>query len=133
MRMMPRREMGRHAAADASGWAPQVREGRLRLLCTWGAERARRFPDAPTLREVGVDIVATSPYGIAGPKGMDAEIVQVLHDAFKDALHDPAHVAVLERFDMQIAYLNGEDYASAVRRRYEEEGEMARRLGWPPS
>jgi tripartite-type tricarboxylate transporter receptor subunit TctC len=121
------------AAADASGWAPQVREGRLRLLCTWGAERARRFPDAPTLREVGVDIVATSPYGIAGPKGMDAEVVQVLHDAFKDALHDPAHVAVLERFDMQIAYLNGEDYASAVRRRYEEEGEMARRLGWPPS
>src|SRR5215210_7257212 len=121
------------AAADASGWAPQVQDGWLRLLCTWGAGRARRFPDAPTLREVGFDIVAISPYGIAGPKGMDAGVVQVLHDAFKDALNDPAHVAVLDRFDMQIAYLNSEDYATAVRRQYEEEREMVRRLGLRPS
>src|SRR3954464_13914496 len=87
------------ASADASGWAPQVQDGRLRLLCTWGAERARRFPDAPTLREVDFDIVAISPYGIAGPKGMDQGAVRVLHDAFRDALYDPAHVAVLDRFD----------------------------------
>ena len=125
--------VGSDAAADASGWAPQVQEGRLRLLCTWGAARARRFPDAPTLREVGFDIVATSPYGIAGPKGMAAGVVQVLHDAFKDALNDPAHVAVLDRFDMQIAYLDSEDYATAVRRQYEEEREMVRRLGLRPS
>jgi tripartite-type tricarboxylate transporter receptor subunit TctC len=122
-----------NAAVDASGWAPQVQEGRLRLLCTWGAARARRFPDAPTLREIGFDIVATSPYGIAGPKAMDAGVVRVLHDAFKDALYDPAHVAVLDRFDMQIAYLNSEDYATAVRRQYEEEREMVRRLGLRPS
>jgi tripartite-type tricarboxylate transporter receptor subunit TctC len=121
------------AAADASGWAPQVQDGRLRLLCTWGAERTRRFPDTPTLRDVGFDIVAISPYGIAGPKGISASIVQVLHDAFKDALYDPAHGAVLDRYDMQIAYLNSEDYASAVRQQYAEEGEMARRLGWRPS
>ena len=121
------------AAADASGWAPQVQEGRLRLLCTWGSERARRFPDTPTLREVGFDIVATSPYGVAGPKGMNASVVQVLHDAFKDALYDPAHAAVLDRFDMQIAYLNSEDYASAVRRQYEEERERIQRLGRQPS
>ena len=115
-----------NAAADASGWAPQVQEGRLRLLCTWGAARARRFPDAPTLREVGFDMVATSPYGIAGPKGMAAGVVQVLHNSFKDALNDPAHVAVLDRFDMQIAYLDSEDYATAIRRQYEEEREMVR-------
>jgi tripartite-type tricarboxylate transporter receptor subunit TctC len=121
------------AAADASGWAPQVREGRLRLLCTWGAERAKRFPDAPTLREVGFDIIATSPYGVAGPKGMDAHVVQVLHDAFKDALYDPAHVAVLDRFDMHIAYLGSEDYAAAVRRQYEAERDAVRRLGLRPS
>ena len=64
---------------------------------------------------------------------MDAGVVLMLHDAIKDALYDPAHVAVLDRFDMQVAYLNSEDYASAVRRQYEEEREMARRLGWRPS
>ena len=114
-----------NAAADASGWAPQVQEGRLRLSCTWGAARARRFRMRDA-REVGFDMVATSPYGIAGPKGMAAGVVQVLHDSFKDALNDPAHVAVLDRFDMQIAYLDSEDYATAIRRQYEEEREMVR-------
>ena len=57
--------------ADASSWAPLVEGGQLRLLCAWTAERSPRFPDAPTLRELGYDMVITSPYGISGPKGMD--------------------------------------------------------------
>jgi tripartite-type tricarboxylate transporter receptor subunit TctC len=117
------------AAADASGWGELVKDGRLRLLCTWGAERAKRFPEAPTLREEGIDIVSVSPYGIAGPKGMDPAVVATLHDAFKEALFDPTHLAVLERYDMTIAYLNSEDYAAAARRQYEEDRAMIQRLG----
>ncbi len=115
--------------ADSTGWAPLVEAGNLRLLVTWGAERAKRFPDVPTLREVGIDIVSASPYGFAGPRGMDPAVVKTLHDAFKAALFDPAHLQVLERFDMQPAYLNSEDYAAQARRIYEEEGQMIRRLG----
>ncbi|HYI81903.1 MAG TPA: tripartite tricarboxylate transporter substrate binding protein, partial [Acetobacteraceae bacterium] len=59
------------ALADSSGWAQLVEDGKLRLLVTWGEARAKRFPEVPTLREVGIDIVSASPYGIAGPKGMD--------------------------------------------------------------
>jgi tripartite-type tricarboxylate transporter receptor subunit TctC len=120
------------ASAAASTWAPLVEEGRLRLLCTWGAERARRFPDAPTLREVGIDVVATSPYGVAGPRGMDPGVTRVLHDAFREALFDPAHRALLARFDMQVDYLGSEDYAAAARRRHEEERELVERLGLRP-
>ena len=39
----------------------------------------------------------------------------------------------LDRFDMQIAYLNSEDYATAVRRQYDEERERVRHLGLRPS
>jgi len=117
------------ASADSSGWAELVRGGQLRLLATWGAARAKRFPDAPTLRESGVDIVSASPYGLAGPKGMAPEVVRVLHDAFKDALFDPAHQAVLERFDMSPWHLGPDEYASFARAQYAEEGAMIRRLG----
>jgi tripartite-type tricarboxylate transporter receptor subunit TctC len=117
------------ALADSSGWAPLVEEGRLRLLVTWGAERAKRFPNTPTLRESGIDIVSTSPYGIAGPKGMDPRVVQTLHDAFKEALYDPAHVQILDRYDMQIVYANSEDYAALARRQFEEDRVMIQRLG----
>lgn len=117
------------AVADSSGWAQLVQDGKLRLLVTWGEERAKRFPDVPTLREVGIDIVSASPYGIAGPKGMDPGVVRVLHDAFKEALHDPSHLAVLERFDMPVMYKNSADYTAFARQEAKEEAEMVRKLG----
>ncbi len=116
------------AMADSTSWAPLVDGGQFRLLVTWGAERAKRYPNVPTLRETGTDIVSASPYGLAGPKGMDPGVVRVLHDAFKAALHDPAHLAVLERFDMPVIYMNSDDYRASVQRVIEEEGAVIRRL-----
>jgi tripartite-type tricarboxylate transporter receptor subunit TctC len=116
-------------SADASGWAELVKEGRLRLLCTWGAERAKRFPEVPTLREQGLNVVSESPYGLAGPAGMDPGIVKALQDGFREALHDPTHLAVLDRLDMSVAYLNSADYARATQQQYEDDGAMIRRLG----
>jgi tripartite-type tricarboxylate transporter receptor subunit TctC len=116
-------------SSDSSGWAELVRGGQMRLLATWGAERAKRFPDAPTLKESGIDIVSASPYGLAGPKGMNPEVVRVLHDAFREALFDPAHIAVLERFDMSPFHLGPAEYDAFARRQYQEEGEMIRKLG----
>ncbi|MCB4825300.1 tripartite tricarboxylate transporter substrate binding protein [Roseicella aerolata] len=114
---------------DSTGWAPLVEEGRLRLLVVWTAERAKRFPDVPTLREVGIDIVADSPFGLGGPKGIDPGVVRVLHDAFKEALFDPQHVATLERYDMPLRYMGPEDYAKFARNLYEEESAIIRKLG----
>jgi len=118
-----------HATADSSGWSELVQSGRLRLLTVWSAERAKRFPDVPTLRESGIDIVSASPYGLAGPKGMSPDVVRVLHDAFKEALFDPAHVAILDRFDMAPWHMGPADYTAFARRTYAEEGEMIRKLG----
>jgi tripartite-type tricarboxylate transporter receptor subunit TctC len=118
-----------HATADSSGWAELVESGQLRLLCTWGAERAKRFPQVKTLREYGFDIVSVSPYGIAGPRGLDPAIARILHDVFKDALQDPQHLAVLERMDMQVMYAGLGDYAAEVARTMEAEAPLVRRLG----
>ncbi|MFT8243819.1 tripartite tricarboxylate transporter substrate binding protein [Roseomonas sp. BN140053] len=116
------------ASADASAWGELVKDGRLRLLCTWTAERPKRFPEAPTLREEGINIVSDSPYGLAGPAGMSPAVVRVLQDGFRDALNDPSHLAVLERYDMAPAYLDSAAYAEAARRQYQQDGEMIRRL-----
>jgi len=115
--------------ADSSGWVPMVEEGRLRCLATWGEARAKRFPNVPTLKESGIDIVSISPYGLAGPKNMDPGIVRALHDAFKEALFDPSHVAVLDRYDMQPNYKNTADYIAFVRQTMEEERKLIQELG----
>ncbi|MBL0085680.1 MAG: tripartite tricarboxylate transporter substrate binding protein [Ideonella sp.] len=114
---------------NSNGFAPFVDSGKLRLLATFGEHRSRRFPQVPTLRELGHGIVATSPYGLAGPRGVPAPVVQVLHDAFKVAMHDPAHIAELERYDQDLAYLGPEDYGRAMREAYAAERRMVERLG----
>jgi tripartite-type tricarboxylate transporter receptor subunit TctC len=106
--------------------------GRLRALVSWGAQRHRRLPDLPTLREVGIDLVSDSPYGIAGPKGMDPRAVRVLHDVFKAALDDPGVRSLLERYDMPVLYLNSADYTAAILRQIETEERLLARLGLRP-
>ncbi len=58
------------SVADSSAWAPLVDGGQIRPICIWTAERSPRFPNVPTLKELGYDMVVTSPYGVSGPKGM---------------------------------------------------------------
>ena len=118
-----------NATADSSGWAELVRGGQMRLLCTWGPQRAKAFPDVPTLREGGIDIVSDSPFGLGGPANMEPAVVAALQDAFREAIQDPTHLGVLDRFDMAPAYLDTATYTAAVRDQYRRDGEMIRRLG----
>jgi len=117
------------ATADSTGWAPQVDAGQLRLLVTWGNQRTKKWPDVPTLKELGYGIVSNSPFGIAGPKGMDPKVVKILHDAFKKGMEDPAYLKILERLDMEPFYKNTEDYVKYVKEMCEEEKEIVDKLG----
>jgi tripartite-type tricarboxylate transporter receptor subunit TctC len=114
---------------NSNGFAPFVDSGQLRLLVTFGEQRTRRWPTVPTLKELGHNIVATSPYGLAGPAGLQPEVVQVLHQAFKAAMNDPAFVAELARYDQEPAYLPPEEYARSLRAAYEHERVVVERLG----
>ena len=82
------------AAADSTGFLPHVQSGKLRVLNTWGEQRLPKFPDAPTLKELGLNLVQASPYGIGAPRGMEPALVKRIHDAFKQAMEMPSHVEV---------------------------------------
>jgi len=118
------------ASATGSGVLQLIADGRLRPLNVWSRNRSPRAPYVPTLTELGYqDMVVTSPYGIVGPLGMDAEIVRRLHDLFRIALNDPAHVATLARLDMPLEYLNSEDYGRFIQTTANYEEARVRRLG----
>ena len=115
--------------ADSTGWKPLVDAGQLRLLVTWTAERSKNWPDVPTLKELGFPFVFDSPFGVAGPKGMDGKVVAKLHDAFKKAIEDPAVVASLAKYDMVPNYKGTEDYTKFVSEQIEAERQVIDRLG----
>jgi tripartite-type tricarboxylate transporter receptor subunit TctC len=118
-----------HFSAETSAWADMALERRLRPLAVWMSERAKRFPDVPTFRECGFDVLGESTYGIAGPRGMEPEVVRTIHDAFRLAVHDPAHLAVLARFDMPVRYMGSEDFANDAAVLVEEAKRIVQELG----
>jgi tripartite-type tricarboxylate transporter receptor subunit TctC len=116
--------MGGHvdAISTTSGWIPLVEAGKLRLLATYGEKRTKRFPNVPTVAELGYRVVHDSPLGIVGPKGMPKEITGILHDGFKKALEDPAFLATMEKFEMPILHQNTEAFKKFWAEAYIEEG-----------
>lgn len=115
------------AQSDATGWARHVEAGTFRLLVTFGEQRTKW--NAPTAKELGIDIVSYSPYGIVAPKGMDPKLTRQLHDAFRKALDDPEHLKVLQQFDQVYWYKSSEDYAKWAAATFAEERATIERLG----
>jgi tripartite-type tricarboxylate transporter receptor subunit TctC len=118
-----------NVAADSTGFAPYVDSGQMRLLVTFGEKRTQKWPNVPTLKELGYGIVVESPFGLAGPKGMDSKVVKILHDAFKKGLDDPETQKIFEKLDMLYAYKNTEDYVKQVKELFEEERILVEKLG----
>jgi len=103
---------------NSTGFAPYVESGRLRLLATFGEHRSKRWPDVPTMKELGLGVVAMSPYGIVGPQGLPGAIVATLHEAFKAAMYDPGHLHEIAKYDQELDYLGPQDYGRAMRDTY---------------
>ena len=117
------------AAADSTGFAPQVEAGKLRVLNTWGGERLAKFPDAPTLKELGLDLVQNSPFGIGAPKGTPTAVVKRLHDAFKQAMEQENYRSALARYDMVPIYMSSAAYQKFAADTFEREKALVEKLG----
>jgi tripartite-type tricarboxylate transporter receptor subunit TctC len=121
--------MGGHvmAQSDATGWGRHVDAGTFRLLVTFGEKRTKW--NAPTAKEIGIDIVSYSPYGLVGPKGMDPQLVKRLHDAFKRTLDDPEHTKVLQQLDQVYWYKSSAEYAQWAADTFRAERATIERVG----
>jgi len=114
---------------NSTGFAPFVDSGKLRLLATFAAQRSKHWPQVPTLKELGHDIVAMSPYGLGGPRGLPAPIVATLHDAFKKAMFDPVFVQEIAKYDQEVDYLGPAAYGQWLREQYARERAVVERMG----
>jgi tripartite-type tricarboxylate transporter receptor subunit TctC len=117
------------AAADSTGFAPLVQAGKVRVLNTWGEKRLDKFPDAPTLKELGLDIVQNSPFGIGAPRDTPPDVVKKLHDAFKKAMEDPSYLQALQRYDMLPDYMDSAQYKHFAQETFNREKALVEKLG----
>ena len=103
------------AGVNSTGFAPWVDQQKIRLLAVFSAERSARWPQVPTLRELGYErSVYTSPWGLSAPHGTPPSIIQILHNAFHQAMFTRRHRAALARYDQDINYLDTAGYQQAI-------------------
>jgi len=117
------------AHSDSTTWAPQVEAGKLRLLATYGSKRTKRWPDVPTLEDLGYKTVSDSPFGVCGPKAMDPAVVKILHDAFAKTLDDPSVIATLDKYDQPPIYMDTAKYTAYAKEAFAAERATMDRLG----
>ena len=67
------------SAQTVSSTASQVRGGTLVAIAHSGRDRLPDFPDVPTFRELGYDVVATTWFAISGPAGLPNDMVEKLN------------------------------------------------------
>ena len=117
---------------DATGMAiapllSHVRTGKLRILATLGEKREGNFPDIPTARELGVDVMNHNWRGIMAPKGTPRPIVDKLALAFKQMTEDKSVIAMIkEQFGDDMHYKGPEEFARYWRDEYEAHKELGK-------
>ncbi len=95
---------------------PAVRDGRLRALVQFGAERSRFAPDVPTLRESGVDLVQGVDIGFFAPKAMPAATTALWVDAVREATASAEFREFADRAQVNAAFLPPEGFAREIQR-----------------
>jgi tripartite-type tricarboxylate transporter receptor subunit TctC len=104
-----------------ASWGPLVQQGKLRVLALAEEQRLKQFPNVPTLKELGWNVVATPFMGVAGPKGMDPKIVQTLQDAFQRATADPDFLKALEVAGQSVDYRDSAGFVKLTTEAYNAE------------
>jgi len=78
----------------------QAHAGQIRILATLSPERLRDFPEVPTAREAGVDVIFNQWRGVVVPQGTPPGIVERLETILRASVEDPRFV---ERMDGMMA------------------------------
>jgi len=107
--------LGGKVDAGISGvaeYAEQVKAGKLRALAVSGEEASPALPDAPPLRDAGVDVVLTNWRGVVAPGTIDDAKAEELIDVVGEMHETQGWQDTLQKNSWEDAYLAGDEFAT---------------------
>ena len=99
------------------------------ILASFTEERLPDFPDVPTMRELGLDLLHSSSRGVAVPKGTPQEIIDFLHDSLKKATEEPDYIKRMTSAGLAIKYRSGPEFGEFYMNQYNMFKPVFERLG----
>lgn len=104
---------------------PQIKAGNLRALAVFTDKRLPDLPDVPTLKELGINVVAGSSRGYSAPKGMPEKAQKEFIAAVERIAKNPDFLKDAANRAMIIDIKTGAEYG-----RYLQEQEKAFKEIW---
>lgn len=109
--------LGGHVDVSTGGVAeawPQIEAGKLRCLGLMAENRSEFYPDIPTLKEQGHDVVVGAWLGLQVPKDTPDDRVKILHEAFRKAVESDTFKDLMKKRTLDIVYMGPEDFAKFI-------------------
>ncbi len=95
--------------ADPSSYKSQIDAGEMKLLAVMAEERSGIYPDVPTFKELGHDMVIRAWAALVAPKDTPEDVLEVLRDTAKAACESDEYKAYFEKQGIDPQCIIGED------------------------
>jgi tripartite-type tricarboxylate transporter receptor subunit TctC len=92
----------------------QIRAGTVIPVAVSSEKPVAEYPNVPTLRELGYDLVADSWFGLSGPPGLPRDIVDRLNAAVTEAMKRPEVLAKLANDGVTINAMSADQFSALV-------------------
>ena len=106
-----------------------IDSGEAKMLAVANEERMPNYPDIPTYKEKGFDVVLPMWDGVSAPKGVPAEIRAKLAEGFKGICSDPELVKKMEEINVVMAFLPAEQFQAMMVKQRDQLAPIIKELG----
>jgi tripartite-type tricarboxylate transporter receptor subunit TctC len=109
--------------------ATLIEAGKVRPLAIMADERDPKYPDTPTLKEMGIDWTTAAWRGIAAPKGTPKEITDILEKAIAKVHKSPDFIKFMNNRGYGIQWMDSTAFAAFLEKADKNNGEVMKAAG----
>lgn len=102
------------ATPTVTSASPQLQGGTVVALAHTGKVRLPEYPNVPTFKELGYDLVATNWFGLAGPAGLADEVVEKVNRVINAGMAQPENQARILKEGMIIEPMDAPAYKAFI-------------------
>jgi len=119
--------------APVSAGLPYIQSGKLRALAVTSAKRSSQLPNVPTMAEAGVPgFEFILWFGLWGPSGIPAPVVDKIRMGFTGALADPGVREKLATLGNEVMIMTPAEFSKFVRREIADTARIFKAAGIKP-